>query len=169
MIRRLDDKPARPARPPMPQKAVPADSVRRERIRSHAREATRQLSRSRALRAEDVEQLGRSLLADLSLAEEFLGFALGAWQHYLYLGQVSTLAGHVDIAAPAATGFSFTGLIPSYILFLWFSIRFVDFVNERRRMTIREILLSAAVLGMKAYTWLTTSVILVALQAGRLF
>lgn len=105
----------------------------------------------------------------LTTFNEFLGFSLGAWQHYLYPGQVSTLAGHVNIAAPAATGFSFTGLIPPYLLFLWLSIRFADFVNERRRMTVRETLLLAAALGMKAYTWLTTSAILVALQAGRFF
>ncbi len=93
---------------------------------------------------------------------EFLGFSLGAWQHYDYAGQVSTLAGHVDITAPAATGFSFTGITPSYLLFLWGTLRFAEYVVEKKRPLIRELALLAATIGIKTYTWLSSSILLAA-------
>lgn len=106
----------------------------------------------------------------MTTLDEFLGFVLGAWQHYSYAGQVSTLAGHVDITAPGfATGFSFIGLIPPYLLFLWISIRFTDYVRTRRKMLKREMALFAAAIGLKTYTWFTSSTILTAFLAGRLF
>lgn len=93
---------------------------------------------------------------------EFLGFNLGAWQHYSYAGQVSTLAGHVDITAPAATGFSFTGITPPYLLFLWGTIRFAEYVTEKKRPLIREFALLAAAIGLKTYTWLSSSILFAA-------
>ncbi len=94
---------------------------------------------------------------------ELLGVSLGAWQHYLYPGQVSTLAGHVDIFSPAATGFSFIGLMPSYIIFLWGSIRFAEYVTERKKPLKREFVILGALLAIKAWSWLSSSTILAAL------
>jgi len=100
---------------------------------------------------------------------EFLGFSLGAWQHYSYAGQVSTLAGPVNIhATGVATGFSFTGITASYLLFLWISLRFVAYVKEKKLPSLREFALLTAALALKAYTWFTTSTILAMLLAGKL-
>jgi len=102
--------------------------------------------------------------------DEFLGFSLCAWQHYSYAGQVSTLAGPVDItAAGFATGFSFTGITPTYLLFLWGSLRLAEFLEGKKRILKREIALIAAAICLKTYTWLTSSIILAALFAGGLF
>ncbi len=101
---------------------------------------------------------------------EFLGFSLGAWQHYAYAGQVSTLNGYADItAAGPVTGFSFIGITSSYILFLWGSIRFAEFVNEHKRPLARDLAVMGAVTAMKTYTWLTNSTILAMFFAGKLF
>jgi hypothetical protein len=89
--------------------------------------------------------------------EEVIGHSLRVWQHYAIPGQVSTLAGYVDLSGPAAINFSFVGLLPSYLLFLWISLRFADFVRNRSLPTKRELALVGLALGLKAYTWLTTS------------
>lgn len=104
----------------------------------------------------------------LTAYDEFLGFSLGAWQHYLYAGQVSTLAGHVDITAPAATGFSFTGLTPPYMLFLWGSIRFAEYVQEKKRPIMKDAIICGVAVAAKTYTWLSSSFLLAALTAGKL-
>jgi len=102
---------------------------------------------------------------------EFLGFSLGAWQHYLYPGQVSTLTGYVDItpAAGHVTGFSFIGITLPYIVFLWGSLKFVNYVQEKKAPLKAELVAIAGVLAIKTYTWLSSSILLAALLAGKLF
>lgn len=97
----------------------------------------------------------------LVVLEELLGYLLGAWQHYLYSGQVSTLAGTVDISAPAATGFSFVGLIPTYFLFLWGALRLMDYVERKEVPLKREFALIGIALAIKAYTWFASSTIFI--------
>jgi len=95
--------------------------------------------------------------------DEVLGFLLGAWQHYSPAGQVSTLLGQVDITAPALTGFSFTGITISYLLFLWASLRFAEFIIEKKKPLVKDIIIVLIALLIKAYAWLTTSIILTTL------
>ena len=91
MIRRIDDKPVARAAAPKARKAVPQNAEHREHVRTRAREVTRELSRSRPLKRADIEHLGRTVLADLGLPDDFLGFAMVAVSNEFWRPQFAAI------------------------------------------------------------------------------
>ncbi len=91
MIRRIDDRPKSRTVAPKPRKHVPSEREHRERVREQARELTRELSRSRPLKRADIEHLGRTLLADLGLSDDFLGFAMVAVSNEFWRPQFAAI------------------------------------------------------------------------------
>jgi len=97
----------------------------------------------------------------LTAFDELLGYSLGAWQHYMVPGQVSTLNGFVDTTASGfATNFSFTGITASYLLFLWGAIKFAEFVQKGKLPPAKDFMLLGGALAIKTYTWTASSLVI---------
>jgi len=72
-------------------KIVPSDAGVRERIRAHAERAAGDIDRSRPIKRDELEQLTRSLLNELELPIDYLGFAMVALSNEFWRPQFAAI------------------------------------------------------------------------------